>query len=396
MNLDLLPTLQTDLPATSRAPNSSVAAASAHGASHEWRELVAQMGRETAAPLTAATELVNAFATTGKIDRTGLRAIREAMDHVRRIGIMAQQISRFASGRVKPACENLDLTQVLRDALAQRGRETLTRGIELRQELAQAEVIVDAAMLSALLQALLDWSFEHARARITVRLELKSWPEHACLSCRFNHVPPDEVSDEAASPSGPRLQAVTQKLDTMPWQLLRRLVSPLGLVLKRDDTLAETHLSLEFPRTAGNQLISLSGLDDDDEATAGRNSQPMSGSHVLVIASRRETRNAIRETVRAMGLMVDYVTSIDEAREFCGHGLPHAIIYEAALGGDNFQKLRAEWAAEAPVLAFIEISEEGHGHAVSDLGGVRTSRIGRNAVMTALPNALMAELAQTT
>jgi hypothetical protein len=394
VNLDLIPAQQTDMPAAGRAPNRSAAAVSAHGASHEWRELVAQMGRETAAPLTTATELVNAFATTGKIDRAGLRAIREAMDRVRRIGIIAQQISRFASGRVKPASEKLNLTQVLRDVLAQRGRETLTRGIELHQELAQADVIVDAAMLSALLQAMLDWSFDHARARITVRLELKSWPEHACLSCRFHHVPPDEVSDDAASPSGSPLQSVAQKLDTMPWQLLRRLVPPLGLVLKRDDTAADTHLSLEFPRTVGNQLISLTGLDDNDEATAGRNSQPMAGSHVLVIASRRETRNAIRETVRSMGLMVDYVTSIDEAREFCGHGLPHAIIYEAALAGTNFQKLRAEWAAEAPTLAFIEISEEGHGHAVSDLGGVRTSRIGRNAVLTALPSALTAELAQ--
>ena len=68
--------------------------------------------------------------------------------------------------------------------------------------------------------------------------------------------------------------------------------------------------------------------------------------------------------------MVDYVTSIDEAREFCGHGLPHAIVYEAALAGANFQKLRAQWTAEAPALVFIEISEEGHGHAVSDLGGI--------------------------
>ena len=204
------------MPAAGRAPNRNAAAVPAHGASHEWRELVAQMGVNRR-PVDHGNRLVNAFATTGKIDRAGLRAIREAMDRVRRIGIIAQQISRFASGRVKPASEKLNLTQVLRDALAQRGRETHTRGIELHQELAQADVIVDAAMLSALLQAMLDWSFEHARARITVRLELKSWPEHARLSCRFHHVPPDEALDDAASPSGSPLQSVAQKLDTMPW-----------------------------------------------------------------------------------------------------------------------------------------------------------------------------------
>jgi len=390
---DLQPDLQFDFQASSRASSRSASARPADVAAYEWRELVAQLGHETAAPLTTATELVNAFATSGKIDRAGLHAIREALDRARRIGIIAQQISRFASGRVQPAPEKLNLTQVVRAALAQRGRQTLARGIELRQELAQADVIVDAAMLNALLQAMLDWSFEHARAAITVRLDLKSWPEQARLSCRFTHIQPDEVMAQAPSLGSLPLPPVAHKLDTMPWQLLRRLVPPLGLTMQRADTAGDTQLSLEFPRTVGSPLMSLSGLDDNED-TAGRNSQPMSGRHVLVVASRRETRNAIRETVRPMGLMVDYVTSIEEAREFCGHGLPHAIVYEAALAGANFQKLRAQWADEAPALVFIEISEEGHGHAVSALDGIRTSRIGRDAVMTALPNALIAELAQ--
>jgi hypothetical protein len=352
------------------------------------------MGREAAAPLTAALELVNTIATTGKIDRAGLSLIRESMDRARRVGIIAQQISRLASGRVQPANEQLNLTQVVRDALAQRGRETQPRGIELRQELAQAEVIVDAAMLSALLQALLDWSFEHARSHIGFRLKLKNWPEHACLSCQFAHMPADELSAPEAGPGGLPQPEVSQKLDTMPWQLLRRLAQQLGLVLQRDDTAGATHLSLSFPRTVGNSLITLSGLDELDEPAAGQDSQPMLGSHVLVIATRRETRNAVRETVLSMGLMVDYVTSIEEAREFCASGLPHAVIYEAAIAGTNFQKLRLEWLADAPKLVFIEIAEDGRSHAVSDLGGFRTSRIGRDAVMTALPDALMTELAQ--
>ena len=78
--------------------------------------------------MTTATERCNAFATTGKIDRAGLRAIREAIDRARRIGLIAQQISRFASGRVQTRERELNLTQVLRDALAQRGRRDRWRG----------------------------------------------------------------------------------------------------------------------------------------------------------------------------------------------------------------------------------------------------------------------------
>jgi hypothetical protein len=95
-----------------------------------------------------------------------------------------------------------------------------------------------------------------------------------------------------------------------------------------------------------------------------------------------------------MGLMVDYVGSVDEARQFCSGGLPHAIVYEAALAGENFRKLRAEWTREVPALAFIEIAEQGRELQVSDLGGQRTSRIGRDVIVSALPSALSFELSK--
>jgi DNA-binding NtrC family response regulator len=118
----------------------------------------------------------------------------------------------------------------------------------------------------------------------------------------------------------------------------------------------------------------------------------MAGSHVLVVAARRETRNAVRETLRPMGLMIDYVASVEEARQFCESGMPHAIVYEAALAGENFQRLRRDWSAEVRTLAFIEIGEQGHALEVSDMGGNRTSRVGRDALATALPSALLFEL----
>ena len=94
------------------------------------------------------------------------------------------------------------------------------------------------------------------------------------------------------------------------------------------------------------------------------------------------------------GLMVDYVASVDEARQFCRGGLPHAILFEAALAGENFRKLRNEWCLEVPALAFIEIAEDGRALEVHDIGGQRTSRIGRDVLASALPSALMFELAK--
>lgn len=369
----------SDLPAAPRRGPAATLAAERSG-SETFRELVGQFGREVAAPLTAALERVNAFATSGRIDRAGLRALRDEIECARRLGLNAQQISRFASGRVRQNPERLNLTRTLSDALAQRSRETASRGIDLRQELKPAEVMIDASMCAALLQALLDWSFEHARSHIEFRIDVKSWPEHARLACRFAHTPADEVPTRDAS-----------TLDTVSWQLLRRLSLTLGLVLQRDDHDGGTRLMLEFPRTVGEGQVLLD-LDEADHAAP--NSQPMVGRHVLVIANRRETRNAVRDTLRTMGLMVDYVASVDEARQFCSSGLPHAVLFEAALAGERLRELRAEWSRELPSLAFIEIAEQGRELEVRDLGGQRTSRIGRDVLAGALPSALMFELSQ--
>jgi hypothetical protein len=243
-----------------------------------------------------------------------------------------------------------------------------------------------------LLQAVLDWSFEHARSHIEFRIDVKSWPVHARLACCFAYIPADELPLHA--PGKPAATA-GDRLDTIPWQLLRRLAQTLGLVMHRDDASGKTQLTLEFPHTVDEGVATLSALMFDDAPAPGPSSQPMVGRHVLVITSRRETRNCVRETLRPMGLMVDYVATVDEARQFCSSGLPHAIVFEAALAGENFHKLRAAWSSEVPSLAIIEISEQGRELEISDLGGHRTARIGRDVIISALPNALMFELAKT-
>jgi hypothetical protein len=256
----------------------------------------------------------------------------------------------------------------------------------LRQDLKPAEIVIDASLGSALLQAVLDWSFEHARSHIEFRVDVKSWPVHARLGCRFAYIPADELPAHAAQ--------AAQRLETVPWQLLCRLAQTLGLVVTREDKDGNTQLALEFPHTVNEGVATLAALEFDEPGITGPNSQPMVGRHVLVITSRRETRNGVRDTLRSMGLMVDYVGSIDEARQFCEGGLPHAIIYESALAGENFRKLRSEWTREVPALAFIEIAEQGRELQVSDIGGQRTSRIGRDVIASALPSALMFELSK--
>ena len=354
----------------------------------DLQALVTQLGSEVAETLSSALERVTTLSATGKIDRAGLRQLREEIDRARRAGIMGQQVVRLGNGRVQLANERLDLTALLSEALRQRGREIEKRGIEVRQVLVSAEVMSDTTLLFSLLQTTLDWSFEHAVSRIDLTMEIKNWPANACLSVAYAHQPADEVV-------APAIANVEEfRLNTMSWRLLQQTAGVLGLMLTRRDEPGKTELKLEFPQTLAPRLLDLQKTDVEESSTASHNSQPLAGRHVMVLATRREVRNIVREALRPMGLMVDFVTSVEEAHQLASDGLPHAVIYEAAIAGESFERLRNEMLTEVPTLVFVRIAEQGKAFEVLNLGGRQFASVGRDAIMAALPEALMFELSR--
>ena len=352
-----------------------------------WRELVTQIGIEIAGPLTAALERVHALADTGRIDRQGLRALREEVERAREAGLIGQQLARFASGRLRQSHERLQLTQMLKSALTQRARDLEARGVQLRQVLKPVEVIVDASLLSSLLDTLIDWSLANAQASIEFRIDTKPWPAHARLTARFTYRATDQLDERGAD-------AVTHGLDSLVWRLLQQTAWTMGLVVDRRDEGATTLLSIEFPRTVNDALEGVSSMEIDQGFESSSHSKPLAGNHVLVVAARRALRAQVREAIRHMGLIIDFVSSIDEASEFCRDGLPHAIVFESALGGERFDRLREEIGATAPDFVFVEIVEDGNLFEISSFSGSGLARVGRDAIAGSLPSALMFELSK--
>ena len=350
--------------------------------------LVAQLGGEVAATMSSALERVVELAATGRIDRASLRLLREEIDLARRAGIMGQQLVRLGSGQLQLVPERLDLTAMLREALLQRGREIAARGIQVRQVFAPAEVRSDATLLFSLLQTVLDWSFEHAVSRIDFSLDIKNWPAFARLVSTFAHRPADEADSVAGALDGEEATA----LNTMSWRLLQQTASALQLTLERRDTAGRTEMALQFPETLPPSLGGFQLSTDDQLAQPVRNEFPLAGRHVIVLATRREVRNTVREALRQMGLVVDFVTSVQQAQELVREAMPHALIYEGTLAGEAFDRLRAELVAEAPKLAFICIAEQGRAFEVLNVGGRQVASVGRDAIVESLPAALLFEL----
>jgi len=373
------------------APNfqaPALTAVDAAAANDRWHRLVAEMGGEIAAPLTAALERVTTLTSTGRIDKQSLRALREEIEAARQIGMIGQQLTRLASGRVKQSHERLQLADVLNSTLAHRARETQARGIHVKPSLTPAQVIVDASLLFTLLNTTIDWALANAQSHIDFAIDIKAWPPHARLSCRFAHRPVDELTDGA--------NAVTPRgLDSLNWRLLEQTAWAMALIVDRQDEPHLTTLTLEFPRTASAELEAVSALEINDGFAPSTNSQQLAGSHVLVVSARREMRVQIRDALRSMGLIIDFVNSVDEAVAFCSEGLPHAVIIESILAGARFAQFRDEISAEVPDFVFIEIVEEGEAFEMSGYSGATTARVGRSVIATSLPSALLFELSKS-
>ena len=352
-----------------------------------WHVLVSEMGAEIAAPLTAALERINTLTSTGRIDKQGLRALREEVEAARQIGMVGQQLTRFASGRLRQSHERLQLADVLNGTLAHRARETQARGINVKPLLKPAEVIVDASLLFSLLNTTIDWALANAQSQIDFAIDIKTWPAHARLTCRFAHRPVDDLADgaRAIAPRG---------LDSLGWRLLEQTAWTMGLVVERKDESHVTTLTLEFPRTANTVVEGVSALEINDGFSPSTNSQPLAGSHVLVVASRREMRVQIRDALRNMGLIIDFVNSVGEAAAFCREGLPHAVIIESIQAGERFAHFREEIAKEVPDFVFIEIIEEGSTFEMSGFSSGSMARVGREVLASSLPSALMFELSK--
>ena len=354
-----------------------------------WREIIGQIGTEVGLPLSSALERVTVLATTGKIDRAGLRQLREEIERARRAGMIGQQLARFASGRIRQSPEQVSVTQMLRDVLVQRGREAAARQVEISQALKPAEVVVDATLLHSLMQAVVDWSLDLAQKSLEFKLDIKTWPPYARLTVRFAHASSD--ASDRLTPVGTPLPS----LDSMAWRLVQQISWTLSLVLDRAVSEHETTLTIEFPRTIHDEIEGVSVMEMDQGFGVSDNSKPLAGSHVLVVVGGREVRSLVKESIRHMGLLVDFVNSVEEAEEFCRDALPHAIIYESVLTCDRFQKLRAGITHEMPSFVFIEIAAEGSALKLSTVGNEGGACIGRDGIMQSLPSALIFELSRT-
>ncbi len=361
-----------------------------------WRDLVSDIGSEIAGPLTSALERIHALTTSGRIDKAGLRALGDEIAAARQVGLNAQQLIRFGSGRLRQSHERVPLAATVGAMLNHRSRETQARGIVLQPTLKPVDVIVDASLLFSLLNVTLDWVLGQAESQIAFNVDTKVWPANGRVTCRFLQRKSATHNDAKASSTRAPAE-IDSSTHSLSWRLIEQTASTMGLLMALTQEQGMTTLSFEFPRTASEDMEGVSTLEMDDgfSTASALNSKPLAGSHVLVVASRRDVRVQVRDAIKHMGLIVDLVASVEEAVDFCSDGLPHAIIVESILAGARLNQLKAEISSEVPGFAFIEIIEEGNTFEMSNFDQASMARVGRAAIESALPSVLTFELSKS-
>ena len=366
------------------------------GSSPTLEEVVARIAAEVAGPLTAALARVQALSDSGRIDKPGLLALRHEIDSARRVGLQGQQIARFASGEVRPQPERIDLAAVLRDVLEDQDRRSPASALGGRLKMAPAEVMGDASLVHAALRAAAEWSAAHARAGVDWLLEMRPWPVHARLSCRFAHVAADRVGDAASAASDDEASAAATSqplgaLDSLDWLLLRYTAHIAGISLHRSDSASHSSLVLAFQRTIN---VTLEGASAVDLSASGGAESGIAGSQVLVLASGRDVRRQLREALQGQDLLVDYVSTTSAAAQYCEDGAPQILLYEASFEGDAMWALRRRLAKLVTGVVMIEILPSGLLCEMGDGAVDSVTRLGADGLRQTLGSVMTLEMAR--
>lgn len=359
----------------------------------QWADIVQQLGAEIAGPLSAALEQIQNLATTGQIDRRGLRLLRRSVDDARTAGMLGQQLARLASGRLRLNRERQHLTQMLRSVLAQRSRETQARGVQVRQSLQPVEIWADGSLLFALLNALMDWALANTHSSVDLRLDLTPWPVKARLSCRFAHRSLELLGDDDDR------RDAAPGLDSLAWRLLEQTAITLGVLPLREQEAGITLLTLEFNQLAPDEdppepVDSTHAKLEAEAERMGGNSRPLAGCQLLILSANRELRAEAQNAVRHMGMLVDTVSNVAEAEQFCEEGLPHVMLFDAAMRSEALLALIAGVSRDAPDFCFVEMFDGEHRTQLSTATSDGVARISRRHLPDALPSLLMFELAR--
>ncbi len=343
--------------------------------------LVGQFGAELAEPINTMHNIVQDFNRSRHMSHAQMVLLVASVETALKVTRQSQQIARLTEGRLRQSHERIRLDELLHQTISEQASVRNAQGIEIHRNIKPVEIIIDPGLLSSLVESALAWGCSQGK-RVVVSLGIKNWPEHGILTIKAGNLP-----GSLAPPA---------HADTLAWQLLVLTAQVMGVTIAREITAdGDATLVMEFARTV-KQLEGLTAVEMDasGDSSFHNGTKPMAGMRILLITCDSLVRAEVEEAGRLLGLLVDRVLSVEQAKRYVKLGMPHLIIIDEQLNDDSFGRLQNEITSTHPNLGFIEIADESNTFEISSWMSDSMTRVSRDVMRAQLPSVLTLELAR--
>jgi hypothetical protein len=342
------------------------------------------IGLQLSDPLGAMQGIVQDFIRTGKISRAQVQNLSAAIETARGIAMQSQQLARLSVGRLRQSHEKLRLDIVVSQALAEHNAMFQRLGIQVQQQITPIQVILDAGLLSSLVDAAIEWSSVRQH-RLDVSLKLESPQEHGVLSLLSTPLP---EAPGHLSPAG-------GEFERLSWHLLTEIAATIGVHVRRSDSAGETQLWIEFPRTfQQTDAQAHPELERGSDSWLHSESVAMVGHHVLLVTAHAAVRAEAERICDSMGLVFDWAANSALAEAQCAQQKPDLLLVDERAMDARMERLQQSLLRADPGFPWIEISKDSPSLSMELWMNESDRRLTLNNLRAQLPQALLLGLSK--
>jgi CheY-like chemotaxis protein len=345
-------------------------------------QIAGVIGGEMAVPLASMQSVMDEINSTQQVTTTHIESLTAAVETARILAQQSQQLARLDTGRIRQSHERLSVSDLLNQVLDARQPLMLWRGVELYRSIKPVEVIVDAGLLSSLVEVAVDWAMGLGQ-RMVVSLTIKNWPEHAVLMIKtFN-------SESRPIP----VKGTPSREDRLSWYLLMHMGQAMGVSIDRVISDEEAVVMIEFPRTVKHlEGLTAVEMDAGGESAFHNDSKPLAGHRILVITADSMLRESVKSVCKNMGLVLDSVASMQLALRFCEMEDPQLVIFDERARNEELDVLQQNLQEHNPDFPFIEITGKSNTLEIGGWMSGSMARVSRDSLQNQLGPALVLEL----
>jgi hypothetical protein len=353
----------------------------------QWPNLVAALSEQAVESSNLLLRALNYLVGAGRLRRSEAKALSDAMHTLRGTSLRAQQITRLAGGRIRQARERVDLSELVRHVVDERGTELTAAGVTVSSDLQAVDVLLDPPVAISLLNSILDWSTSFSKD-LHLTLVPSEWPGPAQLRVRVATPPPAAASTPpttpgvAARPRGRRLN------DGLHWMLLRQIAASSELTVTRSRADGAALLTIDFPKTFINTegMACLELTDAEGQATSLRE------TWVLVMTRDDRLRAEAVDSLRKMG--IDAVAASDpmHARVVMAESRPNVLVTAWDITSDEVAAFRRDVLGGEERCPLVEITRDLPSFHLSGFDRFETPKVGRDQLTAELPPTVLFEL----